>query len=478
MLDGTVSRVDPAADKVVQTIRVGHDPTAVAFAGGAVWVSNAGDRTLSKIEPRSGRVVATVPSEAGGQALAVDGSSLWAIDQLTDSVVQVDTHARKVLRVVHVGTGPDAIAAAFGSIWVANAFDGTVSRLDPRRGIVTGTIDVGGSPVGLAAAGRRIWVADEAGRRLLAVDPASDAVVRTVGVGSPPLALAAGPKTLWLSVGASPASHRGGTLRMLSPPGSLDTLDPALAYEISSANLLSNTNDGLVTFKRAGGSDGAQLVPDLAVSIPSPTDGGTTYTFQLRRGIRYSNGATVSPTDFRFALERDFKLHSVGTRFYSGLVGANACTAKPASCSLARGIVPDPGAGTVTFHLTAPDPDFLAKLALSFADALPAKTTPLQPATHPLPATGPYRVARYVGHRLVALVRNGAYHVWSLLAARAPAHLPARLRLAARHAGARLLHCLHPNLLNSRHRDLLGLIGCPDGTGCAGCTASPSDLSR
>ena len=55
------------------------------------------------------------------------------------------------------------------------------------------------------------------------------------------------------------------------------------------------TNDGLVTFKRVGGSDGATIVPDLATSVPLPTDGGRTYTFQLRRGIRYSTGAMVGP---------------------------------------------------------------------------------------------------------------------------------------------------------------------------------------
>ena len=34
----------------------------------------------------------------------------------------------------------------------------------------------------------------------------------------------------------------------------------------------------------------------------------------------------------------------------------------------------DDRAGTVTFHLTQPDPDFLSKLTLAFADVLPATT--------------------------------------------------------------------------------------------------------
>ena len=40
------------------------------------------------------------------------------------------------------------------------------------------------------------------------------------------------------------------------------------------------------------------LVPDLATSVPEPTDGGRTYMFNLRRGIRYSTGAEVRASDF------------------------------------------------------------------------------------------------------------------------------------------------------------------------------------
>src|SRR5205823_13363873 len=62
--------------------------------------------------------------------------------------------------------------------------------------------------------------------------------------------------------------------------------------------------------------------------------------------------------------------------------------------------------------------------------------------------------------------RNNLSH-HGLLAPRAPAHLPARLHLPACRAGTQV-QTFHPNLPNSRHRDLLRLIGCPDGTGCGG----------
>ena len=47
---------------------------------------------------------------------------------------------------------------------------------------------------------------------------------------------------------------------------------------------------GWSQFKRVGGTAGTQIVPDLATSIPQPTDGGKTYTFHIRKGIKFSNG--------------------------------------------------------------------------------------------------------------------------------------------------------------------------------------------
>ena len=61
--------------------------------------------------------------------------------------------------------------------------------------------------------------------------------------------------------------------------------------------MLSVTNDGLVGYRRTGGPDGDTLVPDLASALPTPADGGRTFTFHLRPGIRYSNGLTFRGAD-------------------------------------------------------------------------------------------------------------------------------------------------------------------------------------
>jgi peptide/nickel transport system substrate-binding protein len=234
---------------------------------------------------------------------------------------------------------------------------------------------------------------------------------------------------LWTMVLAGSATHVGGTLTVAE--GALyasigDSLDPAQFAGLGQWQMLSMTNDGLVTYRRAGGLSGSTLVPDLATTLPIPTDGGRTYTFELRRGIRYSTGALVKPEDFRHELERVFALgNGYPQSFYTGIAGAQACMSNPSHCSLARGIVANEQANTVTFHLTAPDPDFLDKLAFPWADAVPANTPDRPLGRSPPPATGPYmtksitpgRGSGRFEHPLAfgtwTLVRNPRFHEWN-----------------------------------------------------------------
>ena len=69
------------------------------------------------------------------------------------------------------------------------------------------------------------------------------------------------------------------------------------------------TQDGLVNFKKAQGTAAYTVVPDLAVAIPKPTDGGKTWVFKLRSGIKFSNGQVVKATDVLATFQRIFKVH-------------------------------------------------------------------------------------------------------------------------------------------------------------------------
>src|SRR5262249_10374539 len=156
---------------------------------------------------------------------------------------------------------------------------------------------------------------------------------------------------LFVTVRDSGAGHRGGTLRVVTGDwGRYDSVDPTEAYDPPPIWLLSLTNDGLTGFARVGGRAGNRLVPHLAVTPPSPSDGGRSYPFQLRSGVRYSTGAPVRPQDIRRAIERSL-VAGTGDAF-TGIVGARRCVGKK-SCDLSEGIVADPNSNTVTFHLVA-----------------------------------------------------------------------------------------------------------------------------
>ncbi len=412
---GTVSRIDPKVNRVVgPPITVGNAPSGVAVGYGSVWVTNTSDGTLSRINALTDTVVKTIALEGGATDVAAGYGAVWVSDEPDGQVLRVDPQTNQVAYSINVGTGPTAISVGYGSVWVANSLDGTVYRINPQTNQVEAAITVGNGPRAIAAGAGGVWVADEFGGTVVGINPAKNAVTSTIRVGNRPRGVAVTAGLVWVGAQASDLSHRGGTLTALTSTP-FDTIDPALSGSTAAPLLtLYMTNDGLTAFKRVGGSDSGEVVPDLALTLPRPTDGGRIYTFRLRPGIRYSNGQPVRPEDFRRAIERGFKMYlSVYQEYYESIVGGAACVARPARCDLSRGIVTNDGADTVTFNLAYPDPEFLERLALVWAVTVPAGTPNHDIGRHPLPATGPYEIASYSPAHEVRLVRNPYFHEWS-----------------------------------------------------------------
>src|SRR6266516_1711040 len=208
------------------------------------------------------------------------------------------------------------------------------------------------------------------------------------------------------------AAHKGGTFTILANP-SFGVADPAQNYTLQEWQLLIDTHDGLTQFNRVGGVAGTKIVPDLATALPTPTDGGKTYVFQLRSGIKFSNGQPLKASDFVRTFERQFTVPGP-TSFYSGIVGASKC--KPKKCDLTTGVVADDSANTLTIHLTAPDPEFFDKLALPFAYVVPGNTSFKLTGNNVPPGTGPYMWKSYDPNKEAVLVRNPYFHQWSAAA--------------------------------------------------------------
>jgi YVTN family beta-propeller protein len=409
-MNRTVSRIDPAINEVVQSITVGNGPVGIVYARGAIWVANTGDATITRIDANSG--VPGLPLPIPATELAVGGGTLWASERAANRVARVDPKTGAVVGTIAVGNSPTGLAFGSGAAWVANSLDGTISRIDPITDSVVATIMTGNGPAAVAADARGVWVSNQFDGTLVRIDPRTSRPGRPISVGNSPQGVASSRGIVLVSVRPSGVGHRGGVLRIRTNR-SPDSIDTAVAYDSTSWTLLHMVGDGLVAFNQVGGSAGGQLVPDLAVSLPSPTDGGKAYTFKLRPDIRYSNGKPLKASDFATTLERVFQLRKLVPSYYEGIVGAARCTKAPKRCNLSRGIETDDSRMTVTFHLIGPDPEFLYKLALPFAYVVPGGTPAEHARMHSLPGTGPYVIASYSPQRVLRLVRNPHFHEWS-----------------------------------------------------------------
>ena len=404
--DGTISRVSPERGAVVQTLAGGNGPSALAAGAGSIWVAATLDSAIVRIDPRAGRVRATIPVSSAPTGLAFAAGSLWVAGGAAGVVFRIDPAANAVAESISVGRDAEHVGSAGGSIWVSNAGDHTVSRIDPRKNAVTAIVPLGGAPTAVTGAGGSLWVARDKPAALLEIDPARAQVARTIRLQVAPRALAGDGRHLWLATGTLP--RPGGTLRIR---GTVDdsTLDPAFGANTTPPGLLAVVYDGLVGFKRVGGTAGMTIVPDLARSLPAPTGGSRAYRFELRE-LRFADGTRVRATDVRHTFERLMRLESPGAGYYSAIRGADTCSRR--RCDLARGIVTDDRRGTVVFHLARPDPEFMTKLALPFAWVLPSSTRTGATGTNAPAGTGPYRIASSPGKAFV-LVRNPRFRVWA-----------------------------------------------------------------
>jgi peptide/nickel transport system substrate-binding protein len=170
-----------------------------------------------------------------------------------------------------------------------------------------------------------------------------------------------------------------------------------VAWSNYSLNVIYDTYIPLLTYRHAGGKAGSEVIPGLARRLPRITDRGRTYMLQLRKGLRYSDGEPVRASDFKFAVERMFRIEFGGAfygpgRFFDDIVGAGRFG------RTGRGDIPgiltDDRTGSVVIHLVKPERSFSRKLAMTFTAPVPPGTPIHNRSFDPPPATGPYVITR------------------------------------------------------------------------------------
>jgi peptide/nickel transport system substrate-binding protein len=190
-----------------------------------------------------------------------------------------------------------------------------------------------------------------------------------------------------------------------------DALDPALAYTSNSWEPLWLVYTPPLTYRRAEGAEGAELIPGAAEALPKISADGKTYTFTIRKGLKYSDRSPVRASDFEHAVKRVLNLESGGSYLFEGIEGATDYVEAGAPEGDISGIDTDDQTGEVTVRLSAPDGTFSNVLATTFAGLVPSSTPFENQTKSPPPGVGPYEITESVPNRQFTMKRVSGFDI-------------------------------------------------------------------
>jgi peptide/nickel transport system substrate-binding protein len=207
----------------------------------------------------------------------------------------------------------------------------------------------------------------------------------------------------------NPSDKKGGTLRFANE-GDWDTLDPGETYYAYSWNFARIYGRSLMMFKSAPGKEGNQLVPDLAEAPGKSSDGAKTWTYKLRKGVKFDDGTEVTSADVKYAVLRstDKQTFPNGPAYWDDLLNLPSGYKGPYKSPTMNtdSAIETPDDSTIVFHMKKPFAafDYLAQQP----DTMPvpkAKDTGAK-YRNSIVSTGPYKFADLQPGKSFNLVRN------------------------------------------------------------------------
>jgi peptide/nickel transport system substrate-binding protein len=208
----------------------------------------------------------------------------------------------------------------------------------------------------------------------------------------------------------APSEATGGTLRLVA--GTVDSLDPQRSYTPGVWDLMRLYTRTLVTYSAQPGKT-RQLVPDLATDMGTSPDGGRTWTFTLKDGVRFETGRPITSRDVKYGIERSFASDVIvgGPTYVVDLLDdPEDPYAGPyqdeSDGKLGLASIATPDDRTIVFTLTAATPDFPFVMALPSSSPVPIENdTGAGYGGHPI-SSGPYMIASVDPQAGISLVRN------------------------------------------------------------------------
>jgi peptide/nickel transport system substrate-binding protein len=190
-------------------------------------------------------------------------------------------------------------------------------------------------------------------------------------------------------------------------PEEPDTLDPQTTNAAISTTILEYAGDTLVALDP---SDNSKIVPDLATSWQTSSD-GLTWTFTLKSGVKFQNGDPCNAAAVVASFERAMNP--------STKIGTVAAVVKPVKAISAV------GNNKVVITLSGPYSLFLQNLANPSASILDAKVAASEGSSfgrHPV-LTGAWSITKWVSGDQITLTRNSSYNWGPAYAGGKPAKL-------------------------------------------------------
>ncbi|MFJ5529891.1 ABC transporter substrate-binding protein [Streptomyces sp. NPDC093261] len=212
-----------------------------------------------------------------------------------------------------------------------------------------------------------------------------------------------------------PGAKSGGTMEVLQRD-SYAHLDPAQIYVSDEGSLAQLLHRGLTGYK-AISDDGSQheVVGDLATDSGTTTDGGKTWKYTLKDGIKFQDGSPITSKDIRQTFERLFApfinqgptyiqqwLADTAGADYRKLLKDGPYKGK----HLPDSVLETPDAKTVVFHFKKPHPDLPYALAMAGYAVVEAKGDTKEKYDRAPVVSGPYKVQSFKSGKSMVLVKN------------------------------------------------------------------------
>ncbi|MFF3320895.1 ABC transporter substrate-binding protein [Streptomyces sp. NPDC002889] len=206
------------------------------------------------------------------------------------------------------------------------------------------------------------------------------------------------------------SDKKGGTVTyaMADAPESFDPGNTYYAFIYNFSRLYARP---LTTFKPAPGEKGNELAPDLAESMGVPSDGGKTWTYKIRKGVKYDDGTEVTAKDVKYAVERSNFARdtlSLGPNYFQQLLDDPDKYKGPYKDKSDKGLssIQTPDDHTIVFKLNKPFADFDYLVSAPQTAPVPKAKDKGVDYTKSIVSSGSYKFESYKDGQSVTLVRN------------------------------------------------------------------------